>query len=376
MNDIKPLLISLGIKFDDLGNKLVFQNCPICKSDIYASLYERAFLCNACSPETILISEFFSTFSVSYDNSPIEFSELFKENEDDLFDLKRTIGINSGYQSLDQKIGGFKKGHLYVIAAETGMGKSVFVANLIINIISKSNIHCSYFDLENGRHASIKRFVSIKGMIPISDFENPGKRNKLQEIAGSLEGKLIYRDHVKLEPFTSTSEGKQMAENIGQLIKTDVKENKVEIVVIDPLENFELTETNYNSIGKVIIYFKNLSQELGISIIILHHLRKPNQNRNDSVDSVFETQKPKYRIPSIHDLVGSSKIANMATDVWCLVRQKESISSLEQGRLLLRILKAREGELGDVYFMMNMNTLKVAEIELKFLDNEPKMVDN
>jgi replicative DNA helicase len=367
MNEIKVLLRRKGIKFDDKESGLIFEKCPLCGESKTAGLLEKSFWCDACTTEELIPnSPILEKLGISLDTSPTDFAQLFDETKEEIFNPKMAMGISTGYKDLDKIVGGLKKGHLYMLVAETGMGKSVFATNLIVNVINSTNTTCSYLDLENGRHASIKRFIAVKGLLPITSFNDTSTQTKTEKISRTLSEKLIYRDHRKLAEVIESRSGEAMAKVLGELIKYDVSERKTELVVIDPLENFEATETDYNAISKVVIYFKELAQELGISIVILHHLRKPSDYGHKSVKDVFEIQTPKYRIPTIHDILGTSKIANMATDVWALVRQKESTLLTDQGRILLRVLKQREGNLGDVFLVMNLENLRIAEVATEY----------
>jgi replicative DNA helicase len=309
----------------------------------------------------IELDQFLELIGLSFDSSPTDFSTLLNKSLEELFDPERTNGLDTGYKQLNKLTGGLLRDHLYMLVAETGMGKSVFSANLIINILANNNVNCSYFDLENGKFASMARFICIKGLLNVSTFKDQTNKEIVGKIADQLKGRLIYRDHEKLSGIISDSAGLQMAKSLGELITQDVKDFNTKLVVIDPLENFELAETDYNSISKVVIFFKDLAQKLGISIVILHHLRKPDSGSRKMVEKITDLEAPKYRIPSIHDALGSSKITNMATDVWALVRQKEAVNDFEKGKILVRVLKSREANLGDVILQMNMNNLKITD---------------
>lgn len=367
MKDLAAIFRAHQIKVEELANKLTFTFCPLCQAASQASLNEAMFLCVKCC-EGISIETLMRKLNIPYDTTSEDFAYMFAEKADQILDPKNQIGVSTGYPSLDEKTNGLKQGHLYILAAETGMGKSVLAVNIILNAIRKEEVTCSYFDLENGSFASSVRILAIQAARPVKEL----KMQESLETASELTGKLIYRDHVKLAPYVAHKQGGAMAKEIGNLITRDMQEKGSRIVVIDPLENFELGETDYNSISKVVIYFKNLAQELGISIMILHHIRKTNNQNSNMVDDITEVPKVKYRIPTLNDLIGSSKITNMATDVWVLVRQKDSQNTIEQGRTLLRLLKQREStDMGDVYLVMNLENLKFGELDTSY-HSEPE----
>ena len=367
MNEIELILKQRGFeltKTHDFATNLIIDKCPLCRSKSTATITDRAFMCMSCTQEPLKIHELFKKLDISYDTSPTDFTELLENDLEDMFDPQYSKGISTGYDNLDKRTGGLLQGHLYILGAETGMGKSVLASNLLVNVITKEEKVCSYFDLENGRMASYKRFIAIKGLISVDMFQDPNNITKVVDTGEKFKNKLIYRDHIKLDVFINESRGIKMAEAFGGLIRQDVEKGS-RVVVIDPLENFEGDDKEFNVIGRVVEYFKDLAQELHISIIILHHLKKPANSYSNTVSNISEATPARYRIPTVHDFIGSSKITNKATDVWVMVRQKDDEVIQDKGRTLLRILKSREdrpNETGDLFFMMNLENLKICEV--------------
>ncbi|WP_318839863.1 DnaB-like helicase C-terminal domain-containing protein [Paulownia witches'-broom phytoplasma] len=42
------------------------------------------------------------------------------------------VGVKTGFNNIDDLIGGFKPGQLNILAARTGMGKTAFMLNLAV----------------------------------------------------------------------------------------------------------------------------------------------------------------------------------------------------------------------------------------------------
>lgn len=363
MDNVELIFKNYGYSFNKDGDKFVFTLCPLCKTDSKASFNERHFLCRNCTQSAITISDLLSRLNINIDNSPNDVKELLEKNID-LFldpDLK---GIETGYSTLDQRTGGLLPDHLYILASETGMGKSVFSTNLLINISKKH--HVSYIDLENGKLLMLKRFVAIAGQYPVTHINDPDNIGDIIATGESLAGKITFRDQQMIEPLIGNLQGVSMAQAICGLIQNDVEEKITKVIVIDPLENFETEDKSYAVTGRVVELFKNLAQKLHIAIIINHHLKKPQHSGGQRVSNISEIVSVSYRIPTIYDLTGTSKITNKATDVWTIVRQKDDPDFGKRGRILLRILKSREDratETGDLYFNMNLENLKITEID-------------
>jgi len=363
MDRLKLFLEANGFPSVFQGKKLMLETCPKCRLEKPATINETHFLCLSCSPTAIPISQFLNESKLEFDNTSDDFALQVDSEIADLFNPAISKGFTTGYTSLDKRTGGLLPGHLYILAAETGMGKSVFATNLIVNSISHEDTTCSYLDLENGKMVNYKRFIAVHGNMSVRDFDDVNNLPMAKNIAGTLEGRLFHRDHKKLAQYLGTKSGIEMARSLGSIIKYDSSRG-ARVFVIDPLENFEMGTDDYNAIAKVVEYFKNLAQELIVAIIILHHIKKPERAVSHMIEDISEAPTAKYRVPTIHDLIGSSKITNKATDVWVLVRQKDDKDVSKQGRILIRILKSREdrpGESGDVYFKMNLDTLRINE---------------
>jgi replicative DNA helicase len=360
MDNVALILRNYGYNLTKEGE---LQACPFCKSEGNVMLTD-TFYCDNCLPFRLGIKEFLARLNIKIDDSPTDVKELLEKNVDLLLD-QSLKGIETGYSKLDFRTGGLLPDHLYVLASETGMGKSVFSTNLLLNISQKGS-HVSYFDLENGKLLMLRRFIAIASMKPVSLFDNPENISEIIATGESLAGKITFRDQQMLDPYIGSLQGEPMAAAICELIRGDVKEKETKVVVIDPLENFETEDKNFAVTGRVVERFKNLAQELHIAIIINHHLKKPDHASSKRVATIVEAVATTYRIPTIYDLTGTSKITNKATDVWTIVRQKDDADIQKRGRMLLRILKSREDrstDTNDLFFAMNLDNLKISEVD-------------
>lgn len=269
-------------------------------------------------------------------------------------------GIPTGLATLDQEIGGLQGGHLYVLVAETGMGKSIMGINIHVSL-AKAGISSCYIDLENGAKATLKRFAMIYGLKDKFFFTQENK-DKAQKIYEELDPFVTYYDQQELSPIIGSTTGIAAAKKVAELIKAEHAKGS-KFFTIDPLGMLEPVKTGeHNETGNIVNIFKNLSQELNVPILIQHHLSKPNDRKSKKVEDVHETAPAVYRIPTIHDVIGTSKITNTATDVWAMVRQKDDPDRANKSKVLLKILKAREGvERTDYPLVMNLDNLKITE---------------
>src|SRR3712207_8827358 len=64
-------------------------------------------------------------------------------------------GLDTGFKDLNDKLGGFHKSDLILIAARPGMGKTAFALNLVANAALRSKAKVAVFSLEMSDRKSV-----------------------------------------------------------------------------------------------------------------------------------------------------------------------------------------------------------------------------
>jgi len=280
---------------------------------------------------------------------------------DSIFDKGRTKGISTGYGSLDDIIGGLKSGSCTIVGGATGMGKSLLGINILVNIAKHGTPVC-YIDLENGMAESYERIMGIWFEKDQDWFEDEKNKEQALEMKAEIDLNFRYYSHEHLANLGFNEEGIKL---LNRIIKTEVKQG-IKIFLIDPLQAVEQSENpsqNFVIQGMFIEAMKNLTQEFGITIIILHHLRKTTYSGGQQLkaDEVDKLEEPLYRMPTIEDFKGSSKITDFATAVWGILRPINSKDSKIREKLVIRILKNRTGNRGDAKLKLIEKNLKITE---------------
>ena len=67
--------------------------------------------------------------------------------------------ISTGYKSFDEKLGGFKRGDLIIVAARPSMGKTAIALNFAQNV-AKKNRHVAIFSLEMSKEQLTDRLIA------------------------------------------------------------------------------------------------------------------------------------------------------------------------------------------------------------------------
>ena len=68
-------------------------------------------------------------------------------------------GISSGFQALDELIGGFEKGKVYVIGGRPCMGKEEFMLSMIIDVIMESRLPVLMFSTNHQKSEYVQKLI-------------------------------------------------------------------------------------------------------------------------------------------------------------------------------------------------------------------------
>lgn len=281
---------------------------------------------------------------------------ISQEVVDKLFDKDRVIGYSTGYAGLDAIVGGLKAGSLTIIGAGTsGMGKSVFGINLLVNLNREFKLPVCYIDLENGVLESLERIVKIwhGDALPEDFFRRNFKDDVLR----------MSDDFKTFSYFSHEDIGESSRQKIVKLVNYHAMRG-FKVFLIDPLEVIPAEDGDVDQMREeslVVKNLKDLAQEKGLVILLLHHIRKISSGGDAFIKSIHEVEPPKMRIPVMDDFKGLGKTTDLATGVWVIVRMNASKSEKEKSKTLLRVLKNRFGDLGDVYLQYQAQTLRFVE---------------
>lgn len=141
-------------------------------------------------------------------------------------------GLPTGFNDLDNKIGGFKQGHLIACFGRPCMGKTAFAISLMLNI-ARDKGPILYFALNYvSKEELISRFISALGQLDghrvRTGFFDNSDRAKVVAGAGILSELPIY-----IDVYTRT------IQEIERITKIYVKQKGVKLIVVDPLQHID-----------------------------------------------------------------------------------------------------------------------------------------
>lgn len=264
------------------------------------------------------------------------------------------VGLRTGFISLDNLIGGFKKGHLNVIAASTSMGKTAFAINIAKNVL-KRNIPVAIISLEMDAQEIVDRMIIQEAGV------NGWKYN--QGETSEEEDKRISKalDNLHELPLVISDErGLNVAQIRARLRKFKAQLGELGMVIIDYLQMIQLPEEQFSNtaraVGQVVLQLRNLASELEVPIILISQISRSFTSRQD-------------KRPVLSDLRDSGNIEEIADGVIFLYRHSHTSAAARE--------KAEEeGTVNDTEVIIaKQRTGQTGSVKLYFEDEYVRFVD-
>ena len=254
---------------------------------------------------------------------------------------KADIGLRSGFISLDNLIGGFKKGHLNVIAASTSMGKTAFAINIAKNIL-KRDVPTAIISLEMEAREILDRMIIQEARVngwKYSQGETNEKED--QQVSKAL-------DNLHEFPLMISDErGLNVAQIRARLRKFKAQMGGLGLAIIDYLQMIQLPEEHTQNVsravGQIVLQLRNLASELEIPIILISQISRKFTSRTD-------------KRPVLSDLRDSGNIEEVADGVIFLYRHAHTSAAAREkaeqegteNETEIIIAKQRTGQTGSI----------------------------
>lgn len=266
-------------------------------------------------------------------------------------------GIEEGvevFPQLTKMLGGSIQGGDYItLAADTGLGKTAFAINLIIEMFKKDkNIAVDLFSLEMTALQMMKRFVSRLGKINGYHLRNPKDQatEEEQEKGIRIIEKLDNETGLLVHEVESTSTLDQIVKQIRR--RAYENKGKPYIAIIDYLQLIKPNNSNLREdlqIAEITRTLKLLSNELNIPIIQLAQLSRGSSHRQD-------------KRPIKSDLKGSSSIEQDSNIILFLWQEPKEEDRTQPDEVELIIAKSREGMTGSILYRYSGESMYFEEL--------------
>ena len=251
----------------------------------------------------------------------------------------------SPWPLLNDIIGGFRPGALYIVGARPGVGKTIVGLQIAWELSKTGPV--SFHSLEMGRNELYNRIIASEAQVYIGNIE---------------KGTLKEHDWLKIANVRTKIQSHQLAihDKSGQtLLQIRALANSVKgtgdlkAIVVDYLGLIQDTEKGrkrYEMITDISIGLKNLARDLNVPVIALAQLNRGPEQRKDSE-------------PDMADLRDSGGIEQDADAVILLHRVSIAEDQFEWQKswMVMKVAKNRHGALGQVGLKFEGHLSRVVE---------------
>ncbi len=269
---------------------------------------------------------------------------------------KADIGLRSGFISLDNLIGGFKRGHLSVIAASTSMGKTAFAINIAKNVL-KRNAKVAIMSLEMDATEVVDRMVVQESQVNAWKYTQ-GETNDEEDQRVS---KALDNLH-ELPLMISDERGLNTAQIRARLRKFKAQMDGLDLAIVDYLQMIQLPEEHAQNtaraVGQIVLQLRNLASELDIPVILISQISRSFTSRQD-------------KRPVLSDLRDSGNIEEVADGVIFLYRhahtsakaREEAEAEGTESDTDIIIAKQRTGQTGSIKLFFEEEFIRFVDPE-------------
>lgn len=270
----------------------------------------------------------------------------------------------TGFASLDQKLGGLRKGALYILAARPGMGKSALAFNIAQKVSSIYGVPSAIFNLEMSNEEIASRFLSTYSNIDSRKINSAQLSDEEWKVLGEKAS-----DFYPTPIFVNDKAGIGAMEMLARCRELKLSQPNLGLVVIDYLQlmrsDSRRSDGRQQEVAEISRNLKIMARELDLPVLVLSQLSR-------------ETEKRQSRRPVLSDLRDSGAIEQDADVVLFIYREQyyedeheeaEASSASQQAEII--IAKNRHGATGKVYLGWRPEVTMFYDLDPRLENREP-----
>lgn len=192
---------------------------------------------------------------------------------------RRTTGLPTGYQMLDEYTSGLQNGNLIVLAARPSMGKSGCALGIASHVAVKEQKPVALFTLEMSRDEIMQRLVSLQtgvdsqalrnGRLSLEDWK------RITDMANTIERAPLHID----DSGTIT-----LMEMRAKARRLKLRVPDLALVIVDYLQlmtSGKTTESRVQEVSQISRSLKVLARDLDVPVLAVSQLSRAPEQRHD-----------------------------------------------------------------------------------------------
>lgn len=286
------------------------------------------------------------------DNSYTDMREMLKDCMNDVQTMVRNDNvpeISSGFHVLDDLIGGFERGKVYVVGGRPCMGKEELMLSMIENIVIGSKLPVLMFSTNKMKSDYFQRFLAICCEIPSLHLRH-GLMERCEwerfdaRASFLIDAPLFIHDSLELP-----------LEELVDTARRCCNEKGIKMIFVDCLQMIDFTKEYENAserIAKVMYALKELACQIDVPIVVGSLVGRGAETR-EGIEG---------KQPLLMDLLNSSYIEGLA-DVIMMVHRPEYYHIYEDdlgrdlhGRIDIVVMKNALKPLGNILMEYHQET--------------------
>jgi len=236
--------------------------------------------------------------------------------------------VPTSWGNLNEFLGGFRPGALYIIGARPAVGKSVVAVNMAYQLAASGAV--SFHSLEMSKREIISRLFASVCSVSMDHLER-------RELTPLDWDRIAKNRHLVERPIAIADKSGQTLTDIRAFARQVGKKQPLGAIVVDYLQLMQDTErgrNRYESVTAISNGLKILARDLDVPVIALAQLNRGIEGRKDNA-------------PGLSDLRDSGAIEQDA-DVVILLNREQAPGDAEDEKnmMILHVAKNRHGKTG------------------------------
>lgn len=248
-------------------------------------------------------------------------------------------GIPTGFADIDNKLSGFQKSDLIILAARPSMGKTSLALDFARQAAVDHNIPVGIFSLEMSSQQLVDRMLAAQANVDAWKLRTGklSRQNDFEAIRESLDKLNKAPIYIDDQPGNNILKMRSIARRLKN-------ENGLGMIIVDYLQLMVPTQTKNDNVVQQVTEIsrslKNLARELDVPVLALSQLSRAVESRGGR--------------PRLSDLRDSGSIEQDADVVMFIHREDKYKDESERTNIAeILIEKHRNGETGKVDLFFN-----------------------
>jgi replicative DNA helicase len=248
-------------------------------------------------------------------------------------------GIPTGFGDIDNKLSGFQKSDLIILAARPSMGKTSLALDFARQAAVDHNIPVGIFSLEMSSQQLVDRMLAAQANVDAWKLRTGrlSRQNDFEAIRESLDKLNKAPIYIDDQPGNNILKMRSVARRLKN-------ENGLGMIIVDYLQLMMPTQTKSDNVVQQVTEIsrslKNLARELDVPVLALSQLSRAVESRGGR--------------PRLSDLRDSGSIEQDADVVMFIHREDKYKDESERTNIAeILIEKHRNGETGKVDLFFN-----------------------